>query len=51
MLRTSGVAVCVCVLCVNVCVVCECVFIEVPSSSSVRSGARTGGVCHKAVDS
>ena len=45
-----------CVLCVNVytcmCVyVRACVFIEVPSSSSVRSGARTGGVCHQAVDS
>ena len=42
-----------CVLCVNVytciCVyVRACVFIEVPS---VRSGARTGGVCHQAVDS
>ena len=48
--------VCVCVLCVNVytcmCVyVRACVFIEVPSSSSVRYGARTGGVCHQAVDS
>ena len=47
---------CVCVLCVNVytcmCVyVRACIFIEVPLSSSVRSGARTGGVCHQAVDS